>query len=74
MPDKVGDDPRYEIKIPEIEAILKDLGGMLGKLMPEGYGFALQIFAFRGEAFFYISNADREDMIKALREFINREQ
>ncbi len=70
----VDDDPRYEVKNPEIEKNLKKLGRMIGSSCPEGFGFALQIFSYDGAAFFYISNAERESMIKALQEFINREK
>lgn len=71
MPDN---DPRYEIDMPEIKQLLLQLAKLLNDFCPEGFGFAFQLFQFHGEAFFYISNANREDMIKALREFINREQ
>jgi hypothetical protein len=71
MPDN---DPRYEIDIPEIKALLLGVASYLHENCPKGFGFALQLFEFKGEAFFYFSNANREDMIKALREFINRQQ
>lgn len=67
-------DPRYKIDNSEIKELLRDIGNMLKNSMPKGWGFALQMFEFKGESFFYTSNGKREDMIKVLREFINREQ
>lgn len=67
-------DPRYEIENEEIKELMLEIGNHLKKLMPEGWGFAVQIFQFNGEAFFYASSAERETMVKALREFIQREQ
>jgi len=36
----------------------------------EKWGFALFVFSFDGPEFTWISNANRQDMIKSLREFI----
>lgn len=68
------DDPRFEIKNDEITEILRRVGTSVNKEMPDGWGFGLFIFQFRGEGFFWISDANRADMIKALREFIKREE
>ena len=59
--------------------VLRKLGGMIAEIIRDDtgarhLGFALQIFEFDGPAFFWISNADRGDMIKALQEFIARER
>jgi hypothetical protein len=72
------DDPRYEIEDHEIKAALRKLATIIdGILSDETHGrklgFALQIFEFDGPAFFWISNADRKDMRKALAEFLARE-
>lgn len=69
MPDN------YEVREPTIEASLQDIGRTIAPTLPDGWGFALFIFSF-GEAgsTFYISNADREDMLKMLQEFIERQQ
>lgn len=56
---------------PEIEALLKDLGHMLGDKCPPGWGFCLQLFTFGpGGALFYISNAQRADMLNTMKEFL----
>jgi hypothetical protein len=36
------------------------------------YGFAVQLFSFEGPECTYLSNADREDMIKMLEELTER--
>jgi hypothetical protein len=56
-----------------MEANCRDLGHMLGsaiQLENERIGFALMIFAFDGPEFTWISNAQRDTMIRALEEFI----
>lgn len=38
----------------------------------EEWGFALMIFSYNGPEFTWVSNANREDMIKVMKEFIAR--
>lgn len=65
----------FQVKHPEVEKALKDIGHTLAEQMPEGYGFSLLIFSYgEGGSMFYMSNAQRPDMIKAMKEFINREE
>jgi len=40
----------------------------------EKWGFALMIFNFNGAEFTWISNAQRADMLKALKEFIAKHE
>lgn len=55
---------------------MNEIGRILdGAINPDGkksYGFALLVFPFNGDAgrMNYISNAEREDMIVAMKEFI----
>jgi hypothetical protein len=61
----------YEVRNPEIEAKLRDIGALMKGAMKDvpGYGFALMIFSFGPDgSMFYISNAERDDMIKVLKE------
>ncbi len=55
------------------ERVCRVLGATIGPVcnaMPEGrWGFMLLLFQFGGGDASYISNAERPDMIKALREF-----
>lgn len=62
---------RYEVRDEQAETVLNDIGQRLKAMMPEGYGFNLLLFTFgEGGNMFYISNAQREDMIRAMQEFI----
>lgn len=77
MPDKPKmPPPDYQVRNEEVEATLK----LLGEHMPEGFGFTLLLFdtADRPDAapgsIFYISSADRGDMIVALKEFIKKQE
>lgn len=65
-------DERYQVRHPEIERELRTLATGIDEHLPDGWGFALLLFDFNTSegAMFYISNADRADMITALREFL----
>lgn len=63
----------YNVRDPEIEALLKSLGDRLKFSMPPGWGFNLMLFTYgEGGNLFYISSAEREDVIKVMKEFIAR--
>ena len=65
----------YEVKNAQIEQKLKEKARMIAEGLPEGWGFMLFIFSFGdGGATFYISNAQREDMIEAMKEWIERNE
>ncbi len=69
------DGPMDMDKMRRMEADARDLGRMIGdaiKQKGEKIGFALMVFSFTGPEFTWISNAQRDDMIKALREFISK--
>lgn len=69
-------DPRFEIVTPEyLQNLLRKTGQVLHEeaLAGTGFGFCLFIFEFEGPAFLYISDAKREDMVKAMKEFIDRQ-
>lgn len=61
----------FQIKNEKVEAILKGLGAQLKKDMPEGMGFSLLMFDYGDNgAMFYISSAERETMLTAMKEFM----
>jgi hypothetical protein len=69
----------FNIRNSEIEAKLREIGALVKSQTPEGWGFSVLMFDFTqpGEdpgALFYISSADREDMLKAMKEFIKRNE
>jgi hypothetical protein len=69
----------YEVRDPDIEARLRDIGGRVGAAL-EGstYGFVLLMCGKEGTPeehnAFYIANVDRGDVLKMMQEFINRER
>ena len=65
----------FQIKNEEMEKRLKDLGDVIKKGMPPGWGFTLMMFDYNTTegSMFYISSAARGDMIKAMQEFIKKE-
>jgi hypothetical protein len=56
----------------ETKQLMQKFGEIIGKLLP-GYGFFLMIFEFHSQGRAnYISNAQREDVINSMKEFIQR--
>lgn len=56
---------------PEVAAEMKDIGKAIANELPPGFGFALFVFDFGGKGHIsYMSNAQRPDMLRALKEFI----
>ncbi len=56
---------------PELQAMARMIEGKI----PEGWGFGLLIFRFShkpGEPLLWVSNANREDMMETLREFVKK--
>lgn len=65
----------FEIENADIESKLPDYAKIIQTSLPDGYGFNLLVFNYgEGGAMFYISNAERSDMIKAMKEFINKQE
>jgi hypothetical protein len=53
--------------------LLQALGGQIGEQLPVGWGFNLLLFTYgEGGSLFYISSAERQDVIAVMREYINR--
>lgn len=67
--------PRFEVRHPEIEKHLKGIGATIAGVLPKGIGFTLLLFEFSEEGgMYYMSNAQRKDMIKALEEFLEKQK
>jgi hypothetical protein len=60
----------FEVRDPAAEGVLQEFGHYLKCACPPGFGFALWLFSFEGKELYYCSNAERQDMIRAMREFI----
>ncbi len=73
MSDPLKPDPNYEVQHEEAEVMLKEIGHLISGALPKGHGFMLQIFSFGpGGHTFYISNAQRDDMISNMKELIEK--
>lgn len=65
----------FEVFNEDIEIKMKDIGEILNTILPDGWGFNLLIFNFgKNGSMFYISNAERESMIEAMKEFIKNQE
>jgi len=75
---------QYEREEPipaNIRELMNDIGNIIGRVIQkqvnkgeEKYGFALFMFDFKPGRISYISNANREDMLAALKEFIAKHE
>ncbi len=73
-PDPVPLNPEA-IRLAALEALCREVGGMIGDMMPPGVGFMMMIFTLgEGGWMTYLSNAERDDMIRALTEFIEKQK
>ena len=68
-------DINYTIPDPHgIQPILKAIAADIHERLPLGFGFTLLLFEYgEGGGLFYISSAERSDMIAAMKEFIQRQ-
>lgn len=65
----------FEVRDEHIEAILKRIAEIISDWTPEGWGFCLMMFTFgEGGNFFYVSDAQREDIIRTMKEFIAKQE
>lgn len=65
----------YRVPVPpEVKASLRAIGKIIGEALPNGWGFALLVFTFGEDGTMtYMSNAHREDMLKAMQEFLRKQ-
>lgn len=68
-------DVQYTVPDPlEIQGMLRELAERISSGLPVGWGFMLMLFKYgEGGDLFYISSADRADVLGVLREFIKRQ-
>jgi hypothetical protein len=67
----------FEVRHAVAEEKLKEIGRTLKASMPKGFGFTVLIFSYEGApngSMFYISSAERDTMIAAMREFISKHE
>jgi len=56
-----------------VKSILQGLGDVITLSLPAGYGFNLLLFTYAPGNIFYISSAERADVINMMREFIKKQ-
>jgi hypothetical protein len=61
----------------QMEATCREIGTLIARAVHEYHGlkkqgFALFLFSFEGPEMTYMSNASRADMLKAMKEFIDK--
>lgn len=57
----------------DLNEILNMFGMILEKMLPENYGFTLLTYPHNeARRLYYVSNSQREDVIKAMKEFIEK--
>ena len=61
---------------PEVREQMREIGRLIGSAMPPGFGFALLVFDTNTTSGFmnYISNAQRDDVLTAMKEFVARSE
>lgn len=65
----------FEVHNEQLETHLRDIGHSIQEKLPKGWGFSLFLFSFgEGGATFYISDGVREDVLKAMKEFIEKQE
>lgn len=59
-----------------IKGKLQNIAQNIDKELPKGFGFALLTFKFNAEPntseLMYVANADRQDIVKAMKEWIEK--
>lgn len=57
----------------EVKKQLQNIASVLKEMLPEGFGFILLAYAHKEKGeMMYVSNSKREDVIKAMEEFIEK--
>lgn len=66
----------FQVKNEEVEKLLNNIGHVLKDVMPEGWGFTVMMFDMDTTtgSMFYLSSAQRADMIEAMKEFIKKNE
>lgn len=68
-------DERYEVVDEEKQRALRTIAALVDGETPDGMGFAVFLFDFgEGGAMFYMSNAQREDIVSSMKEWIAKQE
>jgi len=68
-------DKRFEVENDAVKATLNQIAGKVGGALDRGWGFLLMLFEFgAGGSMFYISSAERGDVMKMTQEWIDKQR
>lgn len=67
---------QHEVRDPEIERLLRRIARRMDYQLPPGWGFALFLMSYEdaGSNVFYISSAEREGVIDAVRTWLAKQE
>lgn len=64
----------FQVRDETAETVLRDIGRIIKDALPPHLGFTLLIYDYgEGGNMFYLSSAQREDMINSMKEFIEKQ-
>lgn len=70
-----GYEEKFEVKNEKLETTLREWGRKMKAVLPEGVGYTLFLYDYGAKGnMFYLSTAQREDMLKSLEEFIEKQK
>lgn len=74
-PECVPPGSSFRVDVPlDLKNRMNEIGGLIGAQLPPGWGFGLFIFTYgEGGTMTWISSARRDDMVKALQEWMRAE-
>lgn len=65
----------FEVRNEEAEKALRGIADYIKGMVPAGMGFTLLLFDFGPDGnMFYLSSAERETMVEAMKEFISKQE
>lgn len=72
-------DKRFEIENEAVRKVLNEIAGKIGGALDEGWGFLLMLFSYddsmvEGGGLFYLSSAERKDVMKMVKEWMRRQE
>lgn len=67
-------DPRFDVENEQVRATLNSIAKKIGGALDKGWGFTLLLFEFGPDgSLFYISSAEREDVIRMVKEWVAKQ-
>jgi hypothetical protein len=68
-------DQRFEVENEAVMATLNQIATSIGGSLDKGWGFTLLLFEYGADGtMFYISSAERGDVVKTVREWLEKQE